>query len=74
MKKVYYYNENAKTLHISGCCKSSKSGLGGHVRYFDTENQVLAHAGLSFKWCEECLCWREKVILDAWKKQEEQIK
>ena len=72
MKKVYYYNEDSKTLHISGCCKNSKSKYGSNVLYFDTENQVLAYAGLSFKWCEECVRWREELIQKTLKQQEEQ--
>lgn len=74
MKKAYYYNEESKTLHISGCCKNSKSEYGTHVQYFDTENQVLAYAGLSFKWCEECVRWREELIHKTLKQQEEQTK
>ena len=73
-KGIYYYNEDSKTLHIRGCCKNSKSDYNQVIRYFDTEKEVLAYAGLSFKWCEECVSWREKLIQKAINEREEEKK
>ena len=61
-KGIYYFNQGSKTLHIRGCCKNSKNAPGHGVLCFNTENEVLSRAGLSYKWCEECLRKREKII------------
>ncbi len=73
MNKPYYLNKLSKTLHITGCCKNSK-GNTSNILLFSTEDEVLAHAGLTFRWCEECRSWREQMIRDVLTKQEEQAK
>lgn len=71
---IYFYNERTKTLHIRGCCKYSQGNFSQDIQHFDTENEVLAHAGLSFRWCKECVEWREELIHKAISEQEEQKK
>lgn len=73
MKGPYRLNTLSKTLHITDCCKNSK-GNSDTILFFTTEDEVLAYAGSSFKWCEECRAWREKVIYDALTKKEEHTK
>lgn len=62
--KPYYLNSNG-TLHIHGACKNSEGYPNSVERHFDTEHEVMAYAGLSYKWCKECVEWREKVIRKA---------
>lgn len=71
--KPYYYNENSasKTLHLFGCCANSKYIHASNIQWFNTENEVLAYAGLSYKWCEQCLRSREELICNAIKERED---
>ena len=70
--KTYYYNENdaSRTLHLFGCCTNSRYINAPNIKFFDTENEVLAYAGLSFKWCEKCLEQRERMLYEAIKERE----
>ena len=71
--KPYYYNEerSSRTLHLYGCCTNSKSIYASNLRWFNTENEVLAYTGLTYKWCEKCLEYREQLIYNAIKERED---
>lgn len=74
--KPYYYNPRnaSKTLHLFGCCPNSKSINDKDILWFDTENEVLAHAGLCYKWCEECLKKREEILKASINEREDKEK
>ena len=63
MAKPYILNEVGNTLHILHGCKDSTSITSRH-RCFETEREVLAYAGLSYKWCEKCAEQRESLVKD----------
>lgn len=64
-KPIYYLNVLSSTLHLRGCCANSSADILSDGEYFDQENEVLAFAGLSFKWCRACLNWRENALREA---------
>ena len=66
-----YYLSPSGTLHIRGVCKDSKGILPSEGRNFETENQVYANVGMHFKWCKECIEWRENLIQNTLKQQKD---
>ena len=70
--KPYYFNEekSSRTLHLYGCCTHSEKIHDG-IRLFDTESEVIKQVGTSYKWCEICRRWREKLIYNAIKERED---
>ncbi len=73
-KKPYYFNSGTKTLHIWGCCKDSKASIIPDNELFRCENEVAQQWGLTYKWCEKCLEWRENTITEMVNRQEDEMK
>ena len=73
MAKPYILNEVGNTLHILHGCKDSTSITSRH-RCFESEKEVLAYAGLCYKWCEKCAEKRENLVKDFVTREEEASK
>ncbi len=61
LEKIYCYNTDSHTLHISGFCRDCE---GFNIVDFETEEDVRAKYGLSVGFCRTCLGKREKVLED----------
>ena len=71
MEKPYFLVSSSKTLHIKNGCPSVKGIQPNMGEHFRTESEVWKKEGLTFKWCQNCLDWREKVIQKALQQEEE---
>lgn len=63
--KPYFLNRSSKTLHIRDCCPQSRISDASIGEFFYTENEVWQQEGLTFRWCQHCLEWRENAVQNA---------
>lgn len=71
MEKPYFLVSSSKTLHIKGGCSSAKGVRSEMGEHFLTESEVWKKEGLTFKWCQNCLNWRETIIQTALRQEVE---
>lgn len=59
MNERYFYNTRTHRLHIEGYCRESKL-KPYDIKFFSSENEVLAYDGRAVGMCKLCLREREK--------------